>query len=473
MENSTLDSRIKNSLAFVVVKRMGDTILSLGDTLKDSTLHSVHIDNFEISFGIDNLEKPKDDILNILAKSFVSFVSNRGYCIDMEKMLPFFDRIIQSDSLDNIIYSLLKVIIDGGITEKVGFFVLNDQLLKLRGIVVAEKRGDDVVYDNLAIKKCYIDLKNKGRVADLLFFDKTDIVNTKEIANENLGKFFGEQVIISGIYNKKGASGALIVDSGFVEAYDIAYIIAFSKILSLAIEYSQLNKQLSFAMEDIAYFKESIDVTSNFTQMGKITASLAHEIKNPLVSIGGFAKRLERYVTDEKGLSYLKIIQGETARLEKIVSDILAYSRLFVLNKGNVNLNNLLLDIKEFFSEKLKESRIVMDISCEKGISILADEKKLRQVFINIINNSIQAIESDGHIYIEVNNYKDKCEILIKDTGGGFPLDVIQNAFQPFYTTKENGTGLGLSICQKIISAHGGHMFIDNYDNGAMVKISI
>lgn len=473
MEISTLDKGIKNSLEFVTVRRRGYTVLFIGDTGREATLYSCNIGNFEVIFGFNDCEKPNNDILNMLAKSFLSLILNKEYSIDMERMLPFFDRIMKLEPLDNIIYSLLKVIIDSGISRKVGFFVLNDQLLKLRGIVLAEKKGDDVVYDNLAIKKCYIDLKNKGRVADLLFFEKTEIVNTGDIVNENFKKFFGDQVIISGVYNKKGIFGAIIVDSDSVEGYDISHIIAFSKILSLSIDHSRLNKQLSFAMEDIAYFKESIDVTSNFTQMGKITASLAHEIKNPLVSIGGFARRLEKYVTDEKGLSYLQIIQTETARLEKIVSDILAYSKLFVLNKGKVDLYDLLSNIKEFFSEKLDENRIVMDIFCEKGISILADEKKLKQVLINIVNNSIQAIERDGNIYIEVNNEKDRCEILIKDTGGGFPFDVIQNAFQPFYTTKENGTGLGLSICQKIVAAHGGHMFIDNYDNGALVKISI
>jgi len=111
------------------------------------------------------------------------------------------------------------------------------------------------------------------------------------------------------VYNKKGPCGAILVQSDAYSTHDFSYIYIFAKLLSLAIEFSRLNKQLTLAHEDIAYFKEYIDISSNLTQMGKITASVAHEIKNPLVSIGGFAKRLEKYVHNEKGLSYLKIIQ--------------------------------------------------------------------------------------------------------------------------------------------------------------------
>jgi len=228
---------------------------------------------------------------------------------------------------------------------------------------------------------------------------------------------------------------------------------------------------LQLTMSDVAYFKESIDISSNLTNMGKLTASVAHEIKNPLVSIGGFAKRLEKYVTEEKGLNYLKIIQSETLRLEQIVNDILTYSKVFTIKREMGDFKQLIDELVEFFKNELALNNIDLIVSCPEEIKMSFDHKKLKQVFVNLIKNSIQSIGNNGLITIDVDAVKDGINITLKDNGEGFPIEILQRAFEPFVTTKELGTGLGLSICHKIVKAHKGQIWIDNYDNGAMVKI--
>ncbi|MEF3254249.1 MAG: HAMP domain-containing histidine kinase [Deferribacterales bacterium] len=393
--------------------------------------------------------------------------------LDLYKIDKIFDLIINNESVDKVLFEALNIIIEEGISEKVGLFLLNEQLLKLRGVAYIWRDNKGAHFDNLKIKNCYINLKDKGKITDMLFYGQVGFSHFNELNQRKLEMFFDDKFTILGVYNNRGAEGALLLDNLLQNERDLGILRFISKLIAMALEYSKTIKQLKMAQEDISYFKESIDVSDNFTQMGKITAAVAHEIRNPLVSIGGFAKRLEKYIDNDKGKGYLKIIQDETGRLERIVSDILTYSKIFVIKKDIVRICDILEEIKNIFHDRLEELKIILDIDCDNDIEINVDVKRIKQVFINLINNAIQSIERDGKIFIEVKRGGEGVNIEIRDTGGGFPLDVLQNAFQPFYTTKEQGTGLGLSICHKIIVAHNGKISIDNYEDGASIKIYI
>jgi len=463
------DAKSNAYIKYLFVSRKGTKILEIGE--KDNHTTQLKMGEYDVDVNIEYssvMEKQKlvDEIGNIIN----IFDSSKRVFSD-ETLIELFDMILVGKSVDDLLYFIIKGIIDFGFADKSAFFILNDKLIRLRGVVYLRKGRDDIVFDNKSIKNCTVDISKKGKIADALFFDNIANVSAEDLGCKGLLGFFDKDITIAPVYNIKGVVGAVFIECKEECLRDSTVLRLISRLVSLATEHSRLIKQLQLTMSDVAYFKESIDVSSNLTNMGKLTASVAHEIKNPLVSIGGFAKRLEKYVTEEKGLNYLKIIQSETLRLEQIVNDILTYSKVFTIKREMGDFKQLIDELVEFFKNELALNNIDLIVSCPEEIKMSFDHKKLKQVFVNLIKNSIQSIGNNGLITIDVDAVKDGINITLKDTGEGFPIEILQRAFEPFVTTKELGTGLGLSICHKIVKAHKGQIWIDNYDNGAMVKI--
>ncbi|MBI5740559.1 MAG: PAS domain S-box protein [Nitrospirae bacterium] len=203
--------------------------------------------------------------------------------------------------------------------------------------------------------------------------------------------------------------------------------------------------------------------------LGRLTANVAHEIRNPLTSIGGYARRLGRKTpegTDEKG--YADIIVTEVDRLEKILRNVLTYSRETRMNLGEH-------EVIEIINESLKTFELICG---ERGIKIeklfadvprmMVDMDKIREVINNILTNAIDAMPQGGVLTVsaqmEVRNEKPYLNITISDTGEGIPEDKLKMVFEPFFTTKvsEHGTGLGLAISKKIIEDHGGRIRLES-----------
>jgi two-component system NtrC family sensor kinase len=197
--------------------------------------------------------------------------------------------------------------------------------------------------------------------------------------------------------------------------------------------------------------------------LGRLTADVAHEIRNPLTSIGGFARRLDKIVNGEKERAYSGIIVDQVDRLEKILKDVLTFSRdaRFHLERN---------DIREVVHEALRLQR---DICIEQSIGIKTNlEKKLPQVLIdknqaiqalvNLITNAVDVMHEGGVLEISTGRevLHDIAFVFVKvsDTGPGLPENKLSLIFDPFFTTKEigHGTGLGLSITRKIMEEHGG-----------------
>lgn len=467
-----MNNKSETAVKYLLISKDGNALMEIGE--KSAGIEKqIQIDGYDIEtvLGFSGIEK-KEQLIDGISK-IVELLNIGKKIFDDGVLIEYIDMIINEKSIDEILYFILKHIISSNLSGKAAFFILNDKLLKLRGVAYLKRDNEDIIFENRAVKSCQIDLSNRGKIADALFFDKIITVNSDELLSKNIDRYFDKNTIIVPVYNNKGVVGVVLLEDDGNTKKDDVVLRLVSRLVSLGINYSSISKQLKLSKEDVAYFKESIEVSSTLTHMGKLTASVAHEIKNPLVSIGGFARRLERYITDERGLSYLKIIQSETTRLEQIVNDILTYSKVFNIKKEKVVLRSLLKDLEEFFKDELMIKRILMRINCSEDLITYIDPRKFRQVFVNLIKNSIQSIESDGEIIIDVEKVNNGINIIIKDTGNGFPIEIIQKPFEPFVTTKEAGTGLGLSICHKIVSAHQGQIWLDNYDNGAMVKIYI
>ena len=237
-------------------------------------------------------------------------------------------------------------------------------------------------------------------------------------------------------------------------------------------------------ISEIKVLQEKITQVETLAALGEMSASVAHEIRNPLAGITGFAGLLDRQIpADDPRKSLVKsIIQG-TTKLNDIISNLLTLTKPQKLNLSQINLYNFLKDLIDYFQENFvlgdKKIKIELDID-NKDTMIYLDLQLFQQIILNLLKNATDAIEDKGKILIKTNtnifdpihslleeDEKDELirlfsnvEIAISDNGSGIPENVIAKVFNPFFTTKNEGNGLGLAICKKIIQLHKGDIQI-------------
>ena len=224
-------------------------------------------------------------------------------------------------------------------------------------------------------------------------------------------------------------------------------------------------------LTEIEALREQVRQVDRLAAIGEMAATVAHEIRNPLGGIRGFAALLARDIPPEDRRSRLveKILVG-TRNLNKVVDELLEYTRPMDLRLRPANCAEL-VDAAISFLE-IGNRPITIANTVPHHLKILADSDKIRQVFLNILLNAVQSIEAEGDIRISATVNGTLITVSVRDTGCGIPRDKLDQVFSPFYTTKEKGTGLGLAIAAKIIDGHGGALQADS-DVGAGTTILV
>ena len=243
---------------------------------------------------------------------------------------------------------------------------------------------------------------------------------------------------------------------------------AIANYITNGLENTLLNSKLRDLMRELNDTQRRIIEQEKFRSLGEMTANIAHEIKNPLVIIGGFTKRLAKKLhLDQTENRYVDIITGEVTRLETVLNEILDYVKEAPSPREACNMNDCLDEVLYLLSSDQAWGK--MGIVKEYGTDLpptVCDIQQIKQVFINIIMNAHEAMQGAGKIIVrtEQTDSGDSHFLLVSitDTGGGIDPAVIDNVFNPFFTTKEKGTGLGLAISNKIIMSHGGKIELKN-----------
>lgn len=221
-------------------------------------------------------------------------------------------------------------------------------------------------------------------------------------------------------------------------------------------------------MRDITEMKklrEELIFTQRMAALGEVAARVAHDIRNPLVSIGGFARRLERNLEGPLK-EYAEIIVKEISGLEVILMEILSYVRGVSLERQMVRVDSLVDELSAMIKSELDEREIRLVKELNAPFEILMDPGNIKEALLNILTNAIHAIGRNGEIVIRTYKEKDFIVIEIKDTGVGIPEDAMPFIFDPFFTTKGSGsTGLGLTITHKIIEKHKGRVEVESKPN--------
>ncbi len=210
-------------------------------------------------------------------------------------------------------------------------------------------------------------------------------------------------------------------------------------------------------LSEILELRAHIQHKERLALIGEMSATIAHEIRNPLGGIRGFASFLAQDLAenDPRQRFVKKIMQG-IQTLEHIINDLLEYARPIEIKPETRPLCELIRASLEFLSYDKKNITILVE--CSPEIKSKFDFIRMKQVLTNIIVNSIQSITNQGEIKIKGEVENNYIRIVIKDNGCGIKPETLPKIFSPFFSTKEKGTGLGLALCAKIIEAHGGQI---------------
>ncbi len=234
--------------------------------------------------------------------------------------------------------------------------------------------------------------------------------------------------------------------------------------VELHISFMEANGEITFTaiirnVSEQKSLERKLLQSERLAAVGKAVAHVAHEIKNPLMIIGGFSQQIRRHITDKNSLKKIDLILEEVARLERLVANLGDFTKEFRLIKRPSDINLVIKDVLKMMKEIHPEEKYKFVERLSPDIDeVICDPDKIKQVLINIITNAIQAMENGGTVTVATENKDGEVEISIQDEGKGISEEEILHIFEPFYTTRDSGSGLGLAISYKIIEAHKGEI---------------
>ncbi len=202
--------------------------------------------------------------------------------------------------------------------------------------------------------------------------------------------------------------------------------------------------------------------------VGKMSSAIAHELRNPLVPIGGFANLIFKRLEEGSPLrKYAGIIVTEIDRLEKLLHNILYFTKDTRPELKPDSLNDIIDELLFFYKGIFEEHNISVTVSLSPDLPLIRlDHSLIKQALINIIINAVQAMEAGGLLTVESKLLRDKdmlsAVVIVNDSGGGIPQETMNRIFDPFYTTKIRGLGLGLPLTRRIVEAHGGEIKVES-----------
>lgn len=225
--------------------------------------------------------------------------------------------------------------------------------------------------------------------------------------------------------------------------------------------------------------EEQVQRSDRLAMIGQIAAGTAHEIRNPLTSIKGFLQVL-RKTFEERGMDketgYTDVMLAEIRRINELVNEFLMLSKPKNVTYDKVDVSQVIRDILPIINNEAILHGVTVQYEAMYGLpEVVADKELLKQVFLNIGKNGIEAMGEGGYLTISerVDTEERRVSIDIHDTGPGIPMYVIDKIFDPFFTTKSEGTGLGLSVCQRIIHDIGGQIRVSSKGFGTTFTVSV
>ncbi|TLS37856.1 histidine kinase N-terminal domain-containing protein [Pseudalkalibacillus caeni] len=285
------------------------------------------------------------------------------------------------------------------------------------------------------------------------------------VANINQGRSVVMELAIDSILSREEVAGAVPLINSYFDQF-LYYSVT---------EYTEIKDRI--LQEKNQFIKEMHN--DRLAILGKLAPSFAHEFRNPLTSIKGFLRLIEQADGSRNNRQYFSIINQEMESLQDKVSHFLYLSKLKGLDdKGDLfNLSASIRHSIDFLFTRFVEEQIEVLEKIEPDVYIFGVENQIKQVFLNIVINSIEELANNNRdnrkIWIDLSE-SDKTVILkISNNGSQIPGHLLENIFEPFITTKELGTGLGLSVCKQIIQKHNGTISVESNNETTAFEILV
>jgi len=245
-----------------------------------------------------------------------------------------------------------------------------------------------------------------------------------------------------------------------------------------AILLNTMSNQISIAVKSAQLYSEKL-LSERFVSLGMMCATFAHEIRNPLTSLRTFAELLpEKYNDPDFRMTFKKVILYDIGRINTLLNELLTLSEIQEKKRVAFNLIEMIDEVVDYV-EGMPEPRrkgIVIHKNYNKDINlkIKGERERLKQAFINIMNNGCEAMDKGGVLTVGIISSGKDVNISISNSGEGIDIKDIDRIFEPFYTTKERGMGLGLFICKKTIEEHAGNIKVEsNQKDGTTFTITL
>ena len=226
-------------------------------------------------------------------------------------------------------------------------------------------------------------------------------------------------------------------------------------------------------LREIEELKEKVRRSERLAAVGRLAAGMAHEIRNPLSSIRGFAQFfLNRFREQKTEQEYASIMIREVDRLNRVITELLDFARPREPRREVCSLKDIINYTLKILSPELAGKKVRVEQNYEKELPpVAADQEQLSQAFLNLLLNALDAVEEDGEIIIGLQRLPDRSAVYvtIADNGSGIPPENMEKVFEPFFSTKPKGTGLGLAIAYRIVENHGGEISVNNRQGGGTI----
>ncbi|HEV2837546.1 MAG TPA: ATP-binding protein [Pyrinomonadaceae bacterium] len=223
---------------------------------------------------------------------------------------------------------------------------------------------------------------------------------------------------------------------------------------------------------EVTELREQVALKNNLESLGEMSAGLAHEFKNAIATLQGYAQLLQSMELNDKAQVAAASLVNEVRNLATMVTAFLNFARPQPLQLEEVDLEELIVDCKDELQPLFQELKVALDVESEGSLIVRADERMLRSALQNLMRNAAEAIPSDNTkraVVVRTVKEMNSATIEVRDSGTGIPADKLQKIFIPFFTTKPKGHGVGLALTHRIISEHRGTLTAANSPEGGAV----
>ena len=270
------------------------------------------------------------------------------------------------------------------------------------------------------------------------------------------------------VYDKMARSD---FDTNVFEKEDEQFLAILADQAAIAVQNARLFEAFKEAEKRLRETQTLLLRTEKLAAVGEMSAKMAHEIRNPLTSIGGFARRVSKALkANDPNRDYLEVIIRETDRLERILNEQLQFAQLSRPRLKMEDLNSVVEQSLVLVSEEAvhRKAKILKRLSLDLP-KLLLDSDKMKQVLINILQNALKFLPVGGKIKLETKRAGDFVHVIIGNEGERIPGELMDRLFVPFFTSGKDGTGLGLAVAYQIVKEHGGEIRVKSDDEWSTV----